>query len=285
MAQGERKAAAAAAVFSVSLLFMAWQTSCVNAQVNNTNPDFLFVHGIGHGAWCFTPLITLLQEAGYTATAIDLTSHGINKAIADDVVTVAQYLEPLTTFMENSINKSTIICGHSLGGAVISVIAEMFSHKVSKAVFLAGVYPSDGDTFFNAMPPSTLKRLVGDGNLILNGNPPTSASLKVSNLTAFFYNKSPKWTVNLASTVVVPTPYRPGTTPNTLTKEKFGATRKFYVMTGKDFGITAQEQQEMIDVSPYKPEKIYVLPEADHGLYFSQKAALAKILVKIAETP
>lgn len=91
--------------------------------------------------------------------------------------------------------------------------------------------------------------------------------------------------VTLASTLLVPNPYRPGTEPITLTDGKFGATRKFYVNTLSDFGITSEEQHEMIRASPWKPERVYKLPNADHGLYFSQTAALARILVDIAKTP
>jgi hypothetical protein len=53
------------------------------------------VHGIGGGAWFWFEIVTLLEHSGFTATAVDLTSNGINKAVADNVTTVAQYTKPL----------------------------------------------------------------------------------------------------------------------------------------------------------------------------------------------
>ena len=65
-------------------------------MVQNISPkNFILVHGIGGGAWFWFEIVTLLQMYGNTATAVDLTSNGINKAIADDVTTVAQYTQPL----------------------------------------------------------------------------------------------------------------------------------------------------------------------------------------------
>ena len=57
--------------------------------------NFILVHGMGGGAWFWYEVQTLLQHYNFTSTAVDLTSNGINKAIADDVTTVAQYTQPL----------------------------------------------------------------------------------------------------------------------------------------------------------------------------------------------
>jgi len=56
---------------------------------------FIFVHGIGGGAWFWFEVITLLELYGFSATAVDLTSNGIDKAIADNIATVAEYTKPL----------------------------------------------------------------------------------------------------------------------------------------------------------------------------------------------
>lgn len=50
---------------------------------------------MGGGAWFWFEIQTLLQRIGFNSTAVDLTSHGINKAIADNVTTVAEYSKPL----------------------------------------------------------------------------------------------------------------------------------------------------------------------------------------------
>jgi triacylglycerol esterase/lipase EstA (alpha/beta hydrolase family) len=68
----------------------------INVQVRQYKPKhFVFVHGMGGGAWFWFEIQTLLQRIGFNSTAVDLTSHGINKAIADNLTTVAEYRKPL----------------------------------------------------------------------------------------------------------------------------------------------------------------------------------------------
>lgn len=76
--------------------------SASELQVNSYAPvQFVFVHGMGGGAWFWFEMITLFQQIGFNTTAVDLTAHGINKAVADDVKTVAQYTKPLTDVLNN----------------------------------------------------------------------------------------------------------------------------------------------------------------------------------------
>lgn len=69
---------------------------------------FVLVHGASHGAWCWYKVTTLLEQSGHTVTPIDLASNGINKALADDITSVAQYAEPLTTFLANNITAEKV---------------------------------------------------------------------------------------------------------------------------------------------------------------------------------
>lgn len=61
---------------------------------------FVLVHGGGFGAWCWYKTIALLEEAGYRATAIDLTGSGIHSFDPNSITDLAQYTQPLTDFLE-----------------------------------------------------------------------------------------------------------------------------------------------------------------------------------------
>lgn len=62
---------------------------------------FLFVHGSSHGAWCWYKVVTILQEAGYQATALDMLSDGRDKTDANNVTSLTQYAKPLTDYLAN----------------------------------------------------------------------------------------------------------------------------------------------------------------------------------------
>lgn len=62
---------------------------------------FVLVHGGGFGAWCWYKTIALLEEGGFKVTAIDLTGSGIHSSDSNTITNLAQYVKPLTDFLEN----------------------------------------------------------------------------------------------------------------------------------------------------------------------------------------
>lgn len=69
------------------------------------NVEFIFVHGVGGGAWFWFEIITLLESYGFKGTAVDLTSAGIDKTVADNVTSVAEYTRPLTDAISRAEGK------------------------------------------------------------------------------------------------------------------------------------------------------------------------------------
>nr|GMD54029.1 putative methylesterase 11, chloroplastic [Ipomoea batatas] len=108
---------------------------------------FVLVHGGGFGAWCWYKTISLLQEAGFRATALDLTGSGIHSFDTNSVTSMSQYVKPLTDFLEQLADgEKVILVGHDFGGACISYAMELFSSKVSRAVFIAAAMLSSGQS-------------------------------------------------------------------------------------------------------------------------------------------
>ena len=77
----------------------------------------LFVHGAGHGAWCWHNWLEAAADAGHPAYAVSLTGHGESPGpllsahldtYVDDVIRTAA-----------SLPSQPVIVGHSLGGLVV----------------------------------------------------------------------------------------------------------------------------------------------------------------------
>ncbi|CAK9216788.1 unnamed protein product [Sphagnum jensenii] len=231
----------------------------------------VLVHGIGGGAWFFFEVVTLLNAAGFSATAVDLSSNGISKAIADDITSIEQYTQPLTDLL-STIDGQVILLGHSMGGGSISFAMEKFGpSKISKAVFLAAIMPTNGQTFFTSFPPTCFPRLIGAKDLFLyhaDGSPgPTSIRANNSQLGFFAFNQSPLQFTTLAQSLFTPTPYRPGLETLNLSTASYGSIRRFYIRTGQDRAILPSEQEEILKANP--PERIFELHTADHMAFFS----------------
>ncbi|PIA52365.1 hypothetical protein AQUCO_01000316v1 [Aquilegia coerulea] len=108
----------------------------------NKQYHFVLVHGLGHGAWCWYKVRTLLESVGHQVTALDLAASGVNLKTLDEVHTMLDYSQPLLEFMETiPMNERVIIVGNSLGGFSLAYAMDKFPEKISVAVFVAAFMP------------------------------------------------------------------------------------------------------------------------------------------------
>ena len=107
----------------------------------------LFVHGTGHGAWCWDEnFLPYFAENGFSAHAVSLRGHGASEggerlkwtSVADYVADVFQAASELET--------PPVVIGHSLGGLVVAKYLEkheapagiLFAPSPSEGMFLSG---------------------------------------------------------------------------------------------------------------------------------------------------
>jgi pimeloyl-ACP methyl ester carboxylesterase len=113
---------------------------------------FSLVHGGQHGAWCFERLIPELEVRGHRAIAVDLPIEDADagaRAYAGVVVTsLAEVDEPV------------VVVGHSMGGLVIPLIAEL--RPVRQLVFLCAAVPEPGRSHVDV-------KLTEDGESVAGG--------------------------------------------------------------------------------------------------------------------
>ena len=121
----------------------------------------LFVHGAGHGAWCWQNWLTAAADAGHPACAISLTGHGGSPGsllrsnldtYADDVIRAAA-----------SLPRQPVIVGQSLGGLVVQRAIARYPARA--AVLVAPIPARPGVRTLAAIarqhPGDALKILVG----------------------------------------------------------------------------------------------------------------------------
>ncbi|CAN1309996.1 Putative methylesterase 14, chloroplastic [Linum perenne] len=212
---------------------------------------FVLVHGEGFGAWCWYKTIAQLEEVGLVPVALDLTGSGIDTTDTNCITTLAEYSKPLITYLENlPEDEKVILVGHSTGGACVSYALELLPEKISKAIFVGATMVSDDQW----LSENLLMKL-----------------------------ESSSWVQDIALAMVSMrvSPMGPMMEKLSLTKEKYGICRRFFVQTLDDRALSPDVQEKLVRENP--PEGVFKIKGSDHCPFFSKPQSLHKILVEIAQ--
>ena len=110
------------------------------AQAVDGRPPLLFVHGAGHGAWCWNKWMDAAAERGWASHAISLRGHaasdghGENWRLRDYVHDVMQAIAALP--------EPPVLVGHSMGGLVVQRVLARYPARAG--VLVASVAPGHG---------------------------------------------------------------------------------------------------------------------------------------------
>eukprot|EP01018_Ginkgo_biloba_P000303 Gb_06798 [translate_table: standard] len=204
---------------------------------------FVLVHGACHGAWCWYKLADLLHIFGHRVTAVDLAGAGINPKQPDDLQNFSEYNQPLMDiFSALSPSEKVILVGHSMGGLSITCAMEEYPHKIAAAVFVAAFMPVSG----------------------LSVHPLLKEDIVLAGLLR---REFPLWAEESASRV-------------DYTSNNYGRLGRVYIVANEDKIVCEELQRQIIAMNP--PDRVYEIREADHSVFFSKPAALAGILMEIA---
>ncbi|KAK4776803.1 hypothetical protein SAY86_005491 [Trapa natans] len=222
-------------------------------------------------------------------TAIDLTGSGIDSFDTNGITTLSQYVKPLTDFLEKlDEGQKVILVGHDFGGACISHVIELFPHKISKAVFIAAVMLTSGQSTLDLLKQAAASNeIIQQAQIFLYGDgddhPPTAVEIHKSLLRNLLFNQSPAKDVALASVSMRPIPFSPLLEKLSISDRMHGSVRRFYIQTPEDNAIPITLQESMISSCP--PERVFRLKGADHSPFFSKPRTLHKLLVEISKIP
>ncbi|KAG6659230.1 putative methylesterase 14, chloroplastic isoform X2 [Carya illinoinensis] len=251
---------------------------------------FILIHGEGFGAWCWYKTIALLEESGLLTTALDLTGSGIDLTDTNSIATLAEYSKPLIDHLQSlPEDEKVILVGHSSGGACISYALEHFPQKISKAIFLCATMVSNGQRPFDVFTGElgSAERFMQESKFLIHGNgedkPPTGFMFEKEQMKGLYFNQSPTKDVALAMVSMRPIPLGPIMEKVSLSPEKYGTGRRFYIQTLDDRALSPDVQEKLVRDNP--PEGVFKIKGSDHSPFFSKPQSLHKILVEIAQIP
>jgi pimeloyl-ACP methyl ester carboxylesterase len=113
----------------------------------------VLVHGGGHGAWCWAPM---LEHLAADAFAVDLPPREIRGGPerfghppALDTLTVADFAASVLADADAAGYDRFVLVGHSLAGVTIPEVAKQAPERVAHLVFVSCTVPPDGTSSFD----------------------------------------------------------------------------------------------------------------------------------------
>ncbi len=248
------------------------QAAPAPAPAPSSSDHFVLIHGAWHGAWCWHQVQALLEAAGQRVSVMDLASHGIDKRDPASV-TLNDYTQPVVDYLD-TLTEPVVLVGHSMGGIVISTVAEARPAMVERLVYLAAFLVPSGSSMLD-LALQDPQSLVGR-NLIPG---PGTLDIDRSVIDAAFYGRSPAPAIALARATLTVNPLLPIVTPLYLTDTNYGSVPRYYVETTYDQAITPALQAQMQAALPCAG--VFRL-DTDHSPFFSHPLALAQVLLRAA---
>lgn len=232
---------------------------------------YILVHGAWHGAWVWQSVSEILKKAGHRAYAPDLPGHG-EQPRAFKEITLDTYVQTVVQ-MVRSLSDPVILVGHSMGGAVISQVAEHVPHLIQTLVYVAGFIPDPTGSIVEeeekALHPGVSLHVKVD---------PKRFSLSLQhalNIQDLFYGNCSQDVYTYARSRLQDQPLKPFRDKVHLTDKRFGIVPKIYVECRKDQAVSILDQRRMRSKIPCD---VFSL-NADHSPFFSDRDNLCQILM------
>jgi pimeloyl-ACP methyl ester carboxylesterase len=219
----------------------------------------MLVHGVAHGAWCWSRTRTDLVGRGHDVFAVDLPLTGLD----DDAAALRRALD--------GWGQDVVLVGHSYGGLVISKAAAA-RPDVQHLVYVAAMLVDAGDVFlecmtsFPAAPLSAGVELTADGNFVV----PPDAAIEC------FYNECDKSDAAEAAGRLRPTSAACLAVPTGA--EPWRLIRSTYVLCERDRAIHPDFQRWM----SARAGEVVTL-DTDHSPFMSLPEQFADLLDGIAD--
>lgn len=253
-------------------------------MANKGRIEFVLVHGVGGGSWCWYKIRCLMENSGFKVTCIELKSAGIDPTPATSLLSFDDYNQPLLDFLSSlPDNQQVILVGHSAGGLSVTQACLKFPKKIKLAVYVAATMLPLGfrahEDFQHGFPNLSSYGDVYELEFGLGcDQPPTTAIVKKHFQRQIIYQLSPLEDSTLASMLLRPGPILALQRANFEAEEEAEeGVERVYIKTRHDNVLKIEQQEEMIKRWP--PSQVYVL-DSDHSPFFSSPFLLFGLLLK-----
>jgi pimeloyl-ACP methyl ester carboxylesterase len=203
------------------------------------------VPGAWSGPYAWDSVKADLVKAGNKVVVVLLPGHAADST-APQSLTLNSYRDKVVSTID-SIGGQVILVGHSLGGAIISQVAEEIPSKIKKLIYVAGFIPVSGQSVL-ALASTDTASVLG-ANLVPSADHLTLGVVSDQRVNSFILDGT-EAEQSLVLANFKPEPAIPLTDSVVLTAANYGSVRKYYIKTLMDHAITPMLQNRMLAATP-----------------------------------
>jgi pimeloyl-ACP methyl ester carboxylesterase len=206
---------------------------------------FVIVPGAWSGPYAWDSVKAILEKSGNKVVVVELPGHGSDSTPPRNL-TLDVYRDKVISVID-SIGGQVILVGHSLGGAIISEVAEEAPSKIEKLVYVAGFVPLTGQSVLALASTDTASTL--GASLVPSADNLTFGIVQAQIINSFIEDGTTD-EQNLVLVNYRAEPAIPLTNAVTLTAANYGSVTKVYIKTLMDHAITPTLQNRMLAATP-----------------------------------
>ncbi len=248
---------------------------------NNDNPiasaakTYVIVPGAWQAPYAWQFVKANLEKSGNHVIVIELPGHGADQTLPQ-TLTMDVYRDKVISAI-NGISGKVILVGHSLGGVVISEVAEKIPARIEKLIYIAAYVPLAGQSLLDLASTDTTSVL---GQSLRPSVDMLTLDVLRDKIIDSFIGDGSTEIQNLVLSNFRVEPAIPFGNKVTLTEANYGSVPKFYIKTLQDHAVTPKLQIRMIAASGLK--SIYQL-NTSHSPFLSKPDSVAILLTNISK--
>jgi pimeloyl-ACP methyl ester carboxylesterase len=259
----------------LSVIFGATAGLRFSADKNKTGKTFVLVHGAWMAPYAWEKVSKALTSSGNKVIVVELPGHGGDQT-APSGITLDAYRNKVVGAI-NEIDGKVILVGHSLGGMIISVVAELIPDKIEKLIYVGAYLPGNGQSLLS-IASTDAKSLLGPA--LIPSEDKTTLDVQRDKITDIFCADASSANQALLVKNYRVEPAIPFTNNAVLSSERFGKVDKAYIHTLQDRVISMDVQNQMVSANGLK--EVYSL-SSSHTPFLSMPDKLSKLLIQIAK--
>jgi pimeloyl-ACP methyl ester carboxylesterase len=242
-----------------------------------TQPSFVLVHGAWMGGWAWSDVAAGLQAKGANVAVVELPAHGADTTPISGA-TLDAYVAKVDAALDASPTPAVLV-GHSFGGVVITQAAESRPSRVAKLVYVAALFPKDGQSALDIAG----KDAGSHAGPVLKIDPNAgTAGLPADKLEDIFCADCAPDALATLKSHYRDEPLAPLSTPVHTTPANWGSLKKYFVYTKQDNAVSYGTQQSTTAGVTFVDT---VTLDTSHSPFLSAPSRVVDTLTTFAQAP